>query len=84
MANAASKQTALLQFTQISSDILDNRYIQHLKNIVFILVLLNYWGKLYNKVLVAGPVRAYQDLKSCIFKVILYQLIVKYKNEPFH
>lgn len=72
MANAASKQTALLQFTQISSDILDNRYIQHLKNIVFILVLLNYWGKLYNKVLVAGPVRAYQDLKSYILKVILY------------
>ncbi|CEG67498.1 Putative Sphingosine-1-phosphate lyase [Rhizopus microsporus] len=74
MANAVSKQTALLQFTQISSDILDNRYIQHLKNIVFILVLLNYWGKLYNKVLVAGPVRAYQDLKSCIFKIIFKQL----------
>jgi sphinganine-1-phosphate aldolase len=69
MANAASKPSALIRFTQISSDVLDSRYLQHLKNIVFVIVLLNTWSKVYNKVLVGGPVRAFNDFKAYIIKV---------------
>ena len=69
MANIASKPSALIRFTRLSNDVLDSRYLQHLKNIVFVFVLLNYWSKAYNKVLVGGPARAFNDFKTYIFKV---------------
>ncbi|GAA5814070.1 hypothetical protein MFLAVUS_007560 [Mucor flavus] len=74
MANSASKPSALIRFTQLSSDVLDSRYLQQLKNIVFVYVLLSLWSKTYNKVLVGGPVRAFNDLKTYIIKVVFKQL----------
>lgn len=74
MANSVSKPSALIRFTQLSSDVLDSRYLQQLKNIVFVYVLLSLWSKTYNKVLVGGPVRACNDLKTYIVKVHSYSL----------
>jgi sphinganine-1-phosphate aldolase len=64
-----TETNALLRFAQMSNDFLDNRYLRHIKNIIFILVLLNYWSKLYNQVLIGGPLRAIQDLKAYVIKV---------------
>lgn len=69
MANAASRPSALIRFTQLSNDVLDSRYVRHIKNIVFVLVLLNYWSKLYNTVLIGGPVRAVHDFKTYLMRV---------------
>lgn len=69
MTNAASKPSTLVRLTQISNDVLDNRYLQHLKNIIFVIVLLNTWSKVYNKVLVGGPVRAFNDFKAYVIRV---------------
>lgn len=69
MDNTASKPSTLIHFRRLSSGILDSRYLQHLKNIVFVFVLLNYWSKAYNKVMVGGPTRAFNDFKTYIFKV---------------
>ncbi|KAI8354660.1 sphingosine-1-phosphate lyase [Blakeslea trispora] len=63
-----------LWLLQITNDVLDSRYLKHIKNIIFVFVLLNYWSKLYNKVLVGGPIRAIQDLKVYIMKVAFKQL----------
>jgi sphinganine-1-phosphate aldolase len=69
MTNAASRPSALIRFTQVSNDLLDSRYLRHIKNIVFVLVLLNYWSKLYNTVLIGGPVRAIHDFKTYLMRV---------------
>lgn len=61
--------SGLLRFVQLFNDLLDNRYLRHVKNIIFVLVVLNYWSKLYNQVLIGGPRRAFQDLKTYIIKV---------------
>ncbi|KAI8973410.1 sphingosine-1-phosphate lyase [Mycotypha africana] len=74
MQRISNKPQALVRFAHITNDVLDHRYVKYLKNIVFILVLLNYWSKVYNKVLVGGPVRAYHDLKAHIFKLVFKQL----------
>ncbi|KAI8638484.1 sphingosine-1-phosphate lyase [Parasitella parasitica] len=74
MTNAASRPTSLVRLNQLSSKLLDNRYLGHIKNIVFVLVLLNYWSKLYNTVLIGGPVRAYHDFKAYLLKVAFKQL----------
>jgi sphinganine-1-phosphate aldolase len=66
------EMNALVRFAQMSNDFLDNRYLRHIKNIIFVLVLINYWSKLYNQVLIGGPLRAFQDLKAYIIKVITY------------
>lgn len=69
MTNSVSKPSALIRFTQLSTDVLDSRYLQQLKNIVFIYVLLSLWSKTYNKVIVGGPTRAFNDFKAYIIKV---------------
>jgi sphinganine-1-phosphate aldolase len=69
LSTPSSRGDTLIRFTQLTNDVLDSRHLQHLKNIVFILVLLNYWSKLYNKVIVGGPVRAAKDFKAYILKV---------------
>lgn len=77
MSGATYKSPTLIRFSQISNDILDSRRLLHLKNIVFILVLLNCWGKFYNKVLVGGPVRAYYDLKAHVMKVCITSRLIQ-------
>ncbi|KAL0141067.1 pyridoxal phosphate-dependent transferase [Mucor lusitanicus] len=74
MANAASRPSALIRFTQLSNEVLDSRYLRHIKNIVFVLVLLNYWSKLYNTVLIGGPVRAVHDFKTYLMRIVFRQL----------
>ncbi|KAG2214042.1 hypothetical protein INT46_004957 [Mucor plumbeus] len=74
MTNAASRPSALIRFTQVSNDLLDSRYLRHIKNIVFVLVLLNYWSKLYNTVLIGGPVRAIHDFKTYLMRIAFKQL----------
>ncbi|CAO3614694.1 unnamed protein product [Mucor fragilis] len=74
MANAASRPSALIRFSQLSNDVLDSRYLRHIKNIVFVLVLLNYWSKLYNTVLIGGPVRAVHDFKTYLMRIAFKQL----------
>jgi sphinganine-1-phosphate aldolase len=69
MTNSVSKPSALIRLAQVSNNVLDSPHLTSLKNIVFVLVLLNYWSKAYNKVLVGGPVRAFNDLKAYIIKV---------------
>ncbi|ORZ13636.1 sphingosine-1-phosphate lyase [Absidia repens] len=44
------------------------------KNVVFLLVLYHYWSRFYGKVLVGGPVRALQDMKSYIKWIVFKQM----------
>ncbi|KAI8888968.1 sphingosine-1-phosphate lyase [Backusella circina FSU 941] len=74
LANQNSREAALIRLIQVTNDVLDSRYLKHLKNIVFVLVLLSYWSKLYNKVLVGGPVQAAKDLKAYILKLAFKQI----------
>ncbi|KAI9250288.1 sphingosine-1-phosphate lyase [Sporodiniella umbellata] len=69
-----SSLTPFDRFVRHSSAVLDSPALKRFKNIVFVLVLINYWGKLYNKVLVGGPIRAYQDAKAHMLKVFFKQL----------
>lgn len=64
-----TNSSALIRLSQISNEVLESRTLSQLKNIVFVLVLINYWSKAYNKVMVGGPVRAFNDLKAYIIKV---------------
>ncbi|CAO3692989.1 unnamed protein product [Rhizopus stolonifer] len=74
MSISLSQSSAFIRFSKLSNEVLDSRSLQQLKNIVFLLVLLNYWGKFYNMVLVGGPIRAYHDLKTYVMKVLFKQL----------
>ncbi|OBZ87858.1 Sphingosine-1-phosphate lyase [Choanephora cucurbitarum] len=73
MTQVSSNSTAI-RLLQLTNNVLDSRYLKHIKNIIFVFVLLNYWSKLYNKVLVGGPLRAIQDAKAHLLKVIFKQL----------
>ena len=85
MTNAASKPYALMQFTQLSNDVLDNPRLAQLKNIIFVLVLLNYGSKAYNKVMVGGPIRAFKDFKAHVIKVsiAIFPMILRISIHPF-
>lgn len=67
--SSVSKPSPLIRLAQASNSLLDSPHLASLKNIIFVLVLINYWSKAYNKVLVGGPVRAFNDLKAYLFKV---------------
>lgn len=72
MANELSKPMATLDHVyRIIEGLLDGRRLNIVKNIVFILVLLNYWSFLYRKVLVGGPVRAILDLQAFVKRVYI-------------
>ncbi|KAI8072194.1 sphingosine-1-phosphate lyase [Gilbertella persicaria] len=71
---SSNSSAALIKFTQLTTHVLDSRYLKHIKNIVFVCVLFNYWSKLYNHVLVGGPSRALMDLKAHILKMVFKQL----------
>lgn len=53
-----AKPTALLQ--QLET-FLNQPRLTKFKNVVFVLVLIHYWSRLYSKVIVAGPTRAAKD-----------------------
>ncbi|KAI8144329.1 sphingosine-1-phosphate lyase [Fennellomyces sp. T-0311] len=75
MAHQLSKPAATLgQVLQFVNTALDGKRITIVKNIVFILVLLNYWSFLYRKFLVGGPLRAIQDLQLYVKRVVFKQL----------
>lgn len=79
-----TNSSALIRLSQISNDVLESRSLSQLKNVVFVLVLINYWSKAYNKVMVGGPVRALTDLKAYIIKVIFRHGDMKGKwTDPF-
>ncbi|KAI8344493.1 sphingosine-1-phosphate lyase [Chlamydoabsidia padenii] len=63
-------QIGLLQLTILSNKVLESRQLSLLKNVVFLLVLYHYWGRLYAKVFVGGPVRALYDFKDHLKKVV--------------
>lgn len=69
MANSYSKPNALLQLTTLSNKLLDSQHLKLIKNIVFLLVLYNYWKRFYLSVAIGGPVRAFNDFKAFIKKV---------------
>ncbi|KAI8365363.1 sphingosine-1-phosphate lyase [Radiomyces spectabilis] len=73
MAKSGLSSSALTRLAQ-TSRILDNPKWNHLKNIVFFLVVINYWCKFYSKVVVGGPVRAVKDFKAHIMSVFFRQL----------
>jgi sphinganine-1-phosphate aldolase len=60
-----------MQLTTLSNKVLESRHLAIAKNIVFLLVLYHYWGRLYAKVFVGGPVRALYDFKDYLKKVTL-------------
>ncbi|CAO3611851.1 unnamed protein product [Cunninghamella blakesleeana] len=74
MANSYSKPNTLLQLTTLSNKVLDSQHLKLIKNIVFLLVLYNYWKQFYLSVAVGGPVRAFNDFKAYIKKFIFRQL----------
>lgn len=70
MANQISKPTSpWSQVMHIAERVLTDRRLIVLKNIVFILVLLNYWSYFYSKFAVGGPVRAFKDLQLYVKRV---------------
>lgn len=70
MANEISKPTSpWSQVMHIAERVLTDRRLIVLKNIVFILVLLNYWSYFYAKFAVGGPVRAFKDLHLYVKRV---------------
>ncbi|KAI7861146.1 sphingosine-1-phosphate lyase [Circinella umbellata] len=75
MANELSKPVAKLgHIYRVIEGLLDGKRLSIVKNIVFILVLLNYWSFLYRKVLVGGPVRAIMDVQAFVKRVFFKQL----------
>lgn len=69
MANSYSKPNTLLQLTTLSNKVLDNQHLKLIKNVIFILVLYNYWKRFYLSVAVGGPVRAFNDFQAYLKKV---------------
>jgi hypothetical protein len=69
MTNTVSTTNPLFRLIELTNKALDGQRLQHIQKIVFILVLFNYWSKLYRKVLIGGPVRAAQDFKAYLLKV---------------
>lgn len=69
MTNTVSTTNPLLRLIQLTNNALNGHHLKNIQKIVFILVLFNYWSKLYNKVLIGGPVRAIQDFKAYLLKV---------------
>ncbi|KAI9255153.1 pyridoxal phosphate-dependent transferase [Phascolomyces articulosus] len=75
MANELSKPMATVsQVYRTLETLLDGKRLNIVKNVIFILVLLNYWSFLYRKVLVGGPIRAIQDLQTYVKRVFFKQL----------
>ncbi|KAI9499013.1 pyridoxal phosphate-dependent transferase [Zychaea mexicana] len=75
MANELSKPMATVsQVYRAVEAALDGRRLTIVKNIVFILVLLNYWSFLYRKFLVGGPIRAIQDLQAYVKRAFFKQM----------
>ncbi|KAI7878282.1 sphingosine-1-phosphate lyase [Lichtheimia hyalospora FSU 10163] len=58
----------------VAERVLTDRRLIVLKNIVFILVLLNYWSYFYAKFAVGGPVRAFKDLQLYVKRAVFKQL----------
>lgn len=61
-----AKPSALLQQLETA---LNQPRLGRLKNVVFVLVLIHYWSRLYSKVLVRGPIRAGKDAYAYCLKV---------------
>lgn len=70
MANQVSRPSGTIQQLLWSFEAaLDGLRLNLLKNIIFVLVLLNYWSKFYSKVAVGGPVRAAKDFQAYFKRV---------------
>ncbi|GAB5592627.1 Dihydrosphingosine phosphate lyase [Umbelopsis nana] len=66
-----AKPSALLQQLETA---LNQPRLGRLKNVVFVLVLIHYWSRLYSKVLVRGPIRAGKDAYAYCLKLFFRQL----------
>lgn len=67
--------TGLTQVVHLLNNILSGPRLTLLKNIVFVLVLLHYWSRFYNKVVVGGPARAIKDFQMYFKRVKLMDYI---------
>ncbi|KAI9310798.1 sphingosine-1-phosphate lyase [Dichotomocladium elegans] len=76
MANEISRPAAgpLERVIQGLESVLNNRQLTVLKNVVFILVLLNYWSYFYAKIAVCGPLRVAKDFQAFVKRIIFKQL----------
>lgn len=61
-----AKPAALLQQLETA---LNQPRLARFKNVIFVLVLIHYWSRLYSKVLVRGPTRAAKDAYTYCLKV---------------
>ena len=72
-----AKPSALLQQLETA---LNQPRLARFKNVVFVLVLLHYWSRLYSKVIVRGPTRAAKDAYAYCLKVCLSRIV----THPLH
>lgn len=65
-----AKPAALLQQLETA---LNQPRLARFKNVIFVLVLIHYWSRLYSKVIVRGPTRAAKDAYSYCLRVCTHR-----------